>query len=343
MQPVTAMRRLASKILKRWPPIRRRETTIASLKLEIASERSAKPSFTRSLQIASREHKVFSSVSQNWSDISGFTLNKFGVKALGESLGVHVPEIYGTWDELEAIDPDSLPDAIVVKANSGSDGSGVLPLFRDGREWRVGSSSVRGDFSSLIRPLQENLRKGKISGPFFVEQLLGSKDDHTIQNDIKIYSFYGQPGIAWIRKSLDFFGGKATKRSTFFDIYGRRVLNAVSITQPDHTIELPRNFDEALRIASQLSLAIRLPQVRVDMYESDDQIFLGEITPFCGHRSRRSFGPAWDEYLGTLWEHAHVRLLADLAIGHINASGPVVRTGAVPIPSHLSEPPTNHG
>lgn len=335
--------RTLSRIFAGLPPVARRDAALAKLTEALAAEQAARPSFTRSLQVATRENRIFSSTSQDWSAMAGFTLNKFGVKELGASIGVRTPEVYGTWQTLDEIDFDSLPDAFVIKANSGANSNGVVPLFRDNDLWRVASSTISGDIHSVLKPLREKVDQGLVSGPFFVEQLLGSKTDFTIQNDIKIYSFYGQPGIAWVKKSLDFYGGKDTKRSTFFDVNGERALNAASVTKADHTIVRPEHLPEAFDIAGQISLATRLPQIRVDLFEHEGQIYLGEITPRCGHRSRRSFGQPWDEYLGNLWEHAHVRILADLALGHINSSGPVVRTGGVPVPEHLLHPPTNHG
>ena len=115
--------------------------------------------------------------------------------------------------------------------------------------------------------------------------------------------------------------------------------NINSVTKVDETIERPELFDRAMEIAAQVSLAVRLPQARVDLYEHEGEIYFGEVTPLCGHRVKWSFGDEWDKYLGELWEYAQVRLKTDLAVGNINTSGPVVRTGTTPIQKDLFKPP----
>lgn len=336
------------KALRKLPAISRRDNLIADLRKRIAYQKDFNsasfvgPSFIRLLNQEVRAEDDFINISRGDTLAhTGWKLTKSGAKELAEAVGYKTPEHYGTWESLEQVPFDALPNAFVLKSDSGSYSRGVLPLIRNGRQWKVANSTTEGDLETLLEPLKENLAADRIKGPFHAEQLLGSPEKNLLSHDIKVYAFYGQPAIIWVRKILDYFGGIDTKRSAFFDVNGERVHNINAVTKIDDTIPLPKFFDKILTAASDFSHTVRLPHVRVDLYEHEGEIYLGELTPRCGHRRVYSFGSPWDEYLGTLWENAQVRLMTDLAIGNINTSGPMVRTGSTPIQKGLFKPPIN--
>jgi hypothetical protein len=66
-------------------------------------------------------------------------------------------------------------------------------------------------------------------------------------------------------------------------------------------------------VASRVSVAIRAPFSRIDLYDIHGRIVFGEVTP-------RPGGPQWlgeelDVTLGEAWERAQVRLWRDIANG----------------------------
>lgn len=337
-----AVRQRLSRLFRSLPPVQRLRNRIDELETQLSetAEHYDGPSFRLSLRNASRESHAFRELGFDWSELSGFANDKFGMRSLAESLGLNTPTILGQWDDLDSIPWDTLPKSFVLKTMHGSSGHGVLPMTRHGNEWSVINSPRHGTLEDILAPLKGKLGRLGTAGPFHIEAFLGDDDGGNLPHDIKVYAFYGQIGIVWVRKVINYHGGMKGKRSTFFDAFGERVLNAIPVTPPDHTIELPRLFDDALNMAREISLHTRLPHVRVDMYEHDGRIFLGEITPWCGHRRHYSFGDEWDAYLGHLWENAQARVTADLMEGNLNPKGPVVRTGSLPIPELLAKPPT---
>ncbi len=73
-----------------------------------------------------------------------------------------------------------------------------------------------------------------------------------------------------------------------------------AVHPPPKPVNPPRHFDEMIQIAERLSAG--LDHVRVDMYECDDQIYVGEIAlyPFSGHHP---FQPDSADYLlGSYWD-----------------------------------------
>lgn len=334
-------------LFHRLPSIRRRDELIADLKSELAKfQKSNEHNFYGSSFI--RKHNEEIRVSFELSKMSahenseyvGLKLTKSGIREFANQLNLKVPKVFGTWESISEIPWDELPKAFVLKSEHGSTSKGVLPVFENNGLWQVASSEKRGSMKALLEPFDANLESGKIDGPFHIEELLYSPRSGKIAPEIKIYTFYGQPALVWLRKVDDFYGGAATKRAAFFDALGNRVHNIRSVYEIDNELKPPRNFEYALEVAKKASLATRLPQVRIDLYEHKNQIYLGEVTPYCGVAREFSYGSPWDEYLGKLWEHAQVRIEMDLARGRINQSGPVVRTGETPIPVDLLTPPT---
>lgn len=329
-------------------PIRKRDLLIADLqsRLKPSSTRNKpvkeplenlKPSFTRKLNQAAREAYQFAKTQNGkWSNYAGFSLTKTGVRDLAERLSVKTPEIYGKWETLDAIDFDQLPEAFVLKANSGSTTRGVLPLVReDDKNWRVPSSKRQGNIDDLLAPIKNQIAAGKIKGPFHAEQLLTRDSEFSLARDVKVYCFYGQPGLIRLIERNDFYGESAGKQGAFFDVSGNRVRNLVEVMPELESDEPPTQLTQLMDVAAKISLHTRLPHIRVDLYEFGKEIYFGEITPRCGARRVKSLGNPWDEYLGRLWEHAELRVKNDLVLGNINTSGPVERTGTTLIPEHL--------
>nr|WP_237770309.1 BREX-1 system adenine-specific DNA-methyltransferase PglX [Ornithinimicrobium sp. CNJ-824] len=92
---------------------------------------------------------------------------------LGASHGIAVPTVLRVWSEAEEIDLAGLPAAFVLKSDGGAGSHGVLPLRRtvggrletvDGHR-RLDEVEVRDHFVTRAR-------EGRISGPFFAEELL---------------------------------------------------------------------------------------------------------------------------------------------------------------------------
>jgi hypothetical protein len=81
----------------------------------------------------------------------------------------------------------------------------------------------------------------------------------------------------------------------------------------DPSIPVPASCAEIFQVASRVSVAIRAPFSRIDLYDIHGRIVFGEVTP-------RPGGPQWlgadlDVSLGDAWERAQVRLWRDIADG----------------------------
>jgi TupA-like ATPgrasp len=81
----------------------------------------------------------------------------------------------------------------------------------------------------------------------------------------------------------------------------------------DPTIPLPGALADLFDVAERVSIVIRAPFSRIDLYDIRGRIVFGEVTPCPGPGG--VFGPDLDITMGEAWERAQVRLWRDLAAG----------------------------
>jgi hypothetical protein len=127
--------------------------------------------------------------------------------------------------------------------------------------------------------------------------------------DLKVYTFYGEAPLVLLRRA-DRHGVGASVRFRVVDREGRDAVETYARKTVDKTLELPDAFDQARHVAERLSIPIRAPFMRIDLYAVRDRVIFGEATPRPGadiscrqsstHRSgkrgsglRRGSPPTW--------------------------------------------------
>ena len=299
----------------RLPPVARRDRRIAELrrrlsKLEKSRRAMAeKPSFQVRLNEERRLRKLEVEIgAPSRSVIAG---GKFHVYDLVRSLGVDVPEQLGRWDDPVEIPWDDLPDTVVIKSAFAAASRGVLPLRRVGDGWRIATQDTTVTSEQLTADLVDLAAEGKARPPFGAEEFLddGSGGPPV---DVKVYSFYGVTPLALLRR-VDEHGGDGAAAHRFIDANGADLVEEYRGKPTDPSIPVPASCGEIFEVASRVSVAIRAPFSRIDLYDIRGRIVFGEVTP-------RPGGPQWlgeelDVSLGAAWERAQVRLWADIANG----------------------------
>lgn len=236
---------------------------------------------------------------------------KFHVYDLVRSLGVDVPEQLGRWDDPAEIPWDDLPDTVVIKSAFAAASRGVLPLRRVDGGWQVATRDTTVTSDQLTADLVGLAAEGKARPPFGAEELLDDGSDGP-PVDVKVYSFYGETPLALLRR-VDEHGGDGGAAHRFIDANGADLVEEYRGKPTDPSIPVPASCGEIFEVASRVSVAIRAPFSRIDLYDIKGRIVFGEVTP-------RPGGPQWlgeelDVSLGEAWERAQVRLWADIANG----------------------------
>lgn len=308
------MRRLLGTMLRRLPPIARRDRQIRALK-------NARPPVRPSYRVMVHSERRISRLGRSASSV--IRHGKFYVYDLVRSHGIEVPEQFGRWADPHSIPWDTLPNRVVIKSMRGSNARGVLPLRRREGGWQVISHDddvLTGDEVAAL--LAERQADGLIKGPFAAEEFLdedGSGGRPPM--DVKVYAFYGSAPMALLRRVVRHGDAQASFR--IVDRHGRDVADGYSGNVADRTMEPPARLEEMFEIAERLSVAIRATFSRIDLYSIGDRIVFGEVTP-------RPGGPQWfgrdlDRRLGEEWERAQVRMSRDLAAG----ASPEVQMGPI--------------
>lgn len=184
--------------------------------------------------------------------------------------------LIGAWDSPDEIDFDALPDQFVLKCNHNS-GVGMY-ICKDKSQMDV--EKVK---SELRRGLAQDYYLTGREWPYknvprkiICEKFMSDKPGAPCFTDYKFFCFDGK--VDCVMVCLDRFVSE-TKFYFFDEKWELKRLNVRGKNAPaDFTIPKPACMDEMFKIAAELSKG--MPFVRVDLYQSNDQIYFGEMTFF---------------------------------------------------------------
>lgn len=233
------------------------------------------------------------------------------VLSLMASHGVDIPRTLGSWKHPEDIAWDDLPDLVVIKSTRGAGSRGVYPLRRVGDKWQILTHPAPVTSDEIVAEIRGYQDERLVGGPFYAEEFLGTSDG-TIPVDLKVYAFYGVVPMILLRQ-VQTHGDRRAARFRVVDPEGNDVVMRYHDRPTDQTIPLPRQLADVVATAERVSTIVRAPFTRVDLYEHDQRVVFGEVTPRPG--GNQWMGAHMDQLLGECWEAAEVRLWNDRALG----------------------------
>lgn len=192
-------------------------------------------------------------------------LKECGLENLGN-------EVLGVYDDARNIDFDKLPEKFVAKANHGS-GWNLICKDKTSLD-KKGSVKLMNEWLKLnLYVFGREWNYKDIEPRIIVEKYI----DHEPLNDYKFMCFNGEP--LYMQLNNDYQG---THYVDFYELDGWKHLpfSYGSYRISDRVIEKPPMYDKMFELARQLSKPF--PFVRVDFYNYDDVVILGELTFFPG-------------------------------------------------------------
>lgn len=206
-----------------------------------------------------------------------------------------IPTI-GVWNNFDEINFDSLPDKFVLKTTHAGGSLGVVIcrnkylLNKQIARKRL-TKSLKSDVSKIYRewPYKDVNRK------IFAESLLDVPGEQDLI-DYKIFCFNGEPKYIQVIKdrntneTIDFFD-TAWVHQPFTGL-------TKNILQSKTTINKPQNLETMLKIAK--NLAKETIFVRVDLYNTHNRIYFGELTFYPAAGSGTFTPKEWNYSLGEL-------------------------------------------
>jgi len=183
--------------------------------------------------------------------------------------------LLGVWDRFDDIDFDGLPQGFALKANHGAAWNIIVSdraalNIPDARakfnEWMATDFGLKSGFQ---------MQYSGIPPKIIAEQLLPGESI----DDYKIWCFDGQVKYIWI--DIDRTGDH---KRVIYDTDWQPQPFVVAFDAPDVMPARPTGLETMVEIASELSKGF--PQVRVDLYNVNGQIYFGEMT-FTSHNGTR--------------------------------------------------------
>lgn len=205
--------------------------------------------------------------------VDKYRVRDYIAETIGEE---YLIPLVGAWDDPDEIDFASLPDRFVLKCNHNS-GLGMC-ICRD-----KASLDIKKVKSELKKGLKQDYYLSGREWPYknvprkiICERYMTDSPDSSDLTDYKFFCFNGHADSVML--CLDRSSGD-TKFYFFDKDWNLRRYNVRGKNAPaDFTLPKPKNMDKMFEIAEKLSDG--MPFARIDLYNSDDHIYFGEITFF---------------------------------------------------------------
>lgn len=194
-------------------------------------------------------------------------LHQYSEEKLGKDICIPILKVYNSTSE---INWNELPDRFVIKCNHGS---GMNIIVKD---------KSRLDTQDAVRKLNAwmntdfafqngyELQYHNIERKVFVEEYKEDEKQKTSLLDYKFWCFNGIP------KFMTITDGNGHGKMAFFDCDFKEMNVKRTDFQHLDNCEKPLNFDLMVDYAKKLSEDFKF--VRVDFYEIDNKVYLGELT-----------------------------------------------------------------
>lgn len=222
--------------------------------------------------------------------VDKYDAKKYVQERIGEQ---YIIPSYGVWDKFADIDFDKLPDRFVLKCTHNS---GNVIICKDKSQLNLEkcqeilNKSLKRDYFESGREWPYKNVKPRIIAEKYMENVNGEEI-----SDYKIQCFSGKADHILV--CVDRFTETGVKYH-YFD----REWNYLpycpyeGITKENINVKRPEKLEEMIKIAEKLSEG--LPQLRVDLYLVNDQIYFGEMTFFTNSGFDRTITKEADMILG---------------------------------------------
>lgn len=206
-----------------------------------------------------------------------------------------LPRLIASGRSAKALGLDSLSEPCVLKVNNGCGGH---VFVRDPRtlDRQAAATYLDGLLRDNHYPRKREYHYKKIRPRLLAEELL-LEHDGRLPSDFKFFMFSGEIGMLWV--DIDRFG---QHRRAIFDGHLDRIPYRFRGVRDDHDFRLPAAIDAMRDVARRL--AVDIDFVRVDLYNIQDRILVGETTFTPGAGVILVNSPELDLEYGARWKLA---------------------------------------
>lgn len=224
--------------------------------------------------------------------VDKYEVRKYVEKKIGNEILVPLVGVWNTWEE---IDFDILPERFVLKTTHDSGG---VVICRNRADWNIEKAQKK-----LMDSLSRNFFYIGREYPYkdIVPRIIGEEYMENEQAgeliDYKVMCFNGKARC--IFTCTERFTEEGLK-VTFFDLNWNRLPFTRHYPCSNVEIKRPENLEKMIQYAEILSEGI--PFLRVDFYEVNDRIYMGELTFYPGGGIEEFEPEEYDSILGSWLE-----------------------------------------
>ncbi len=194
-------------------------------------------------------------------------LHEYSKKVLGKDICVPILKIYNHSNEVNL---DELPNKFVLKCNHGS-GMNIICNNKEYFNITVAKTLLNKWLSENYGIINYEFQYLNVKPKIFAEEFL--KDNI---EDYKVYCFHGKPKFIRVQKTIE----GENKINNYYDLDWK--LTDLETGLPhyhrmeNYTFQKPKKLNLMIEYAKKLSSEFVF--VRVDFYEFNETIYLGELT-----------------------------------------------------------------
>lgn len=211
-------------------------------------------------------------------------VDKYDVRAYVESkgLGYILNECYGVYDSVEEIDFSKLPKQFVLKDTLGGGGNSVI-LVKD--KDTIDLETVKMQLHKWVNE-DYRAKSGGREWPYYsgkkhriiIEKYIPANEKDGGLIDFKFFCFNGI--VEYLYVVADRKLGQPSGFGIFDKDFNRLIYRRVDEKPLERQISKPGNYQELIAVAQKL--AADFPHARIDFYNQNETLLLGEITFYDG-------------------------------------------------------------
>lgn len=212
--------------------------------------------------------------------VDKYEAKKWIAEKLGEGEDFIV-KTYGVWNKFEDIDFNVLPDKFVLKTTHDSGGI-VVCKNKQQLDMKKAKNMINTSLHRNYYKWGREWPYKNVKPRVIAEQYLEEKAHTEIEGltDYKFYCFNGQPKFLYVSKS-NFINGKKRDLISVYDLNWE----LTPFQRDDHESlpyipKKPVGFEKMVELSKKISKNI--PFLRVDWYEVDGKLYIGELTFYPG-------------------------------------------------------------
>lgn len=210
-------------------------------------------------------------------DIYTTMVDKYEAKKyVAERIGAeHIIPTLGVWNHFDEIDFNALPDQFVLKCTHDSGGL-VICTDKSKFDRKAARKKIEHSLKRNFYWFGREWPYKNVPARIIAEKYMSEDENNTessVLTDYKFFCFDGIPRIVYVSKD------KADDpRTDFFDMDFKRLPIKMKDpnSNPDMIPQKPERFEEMKEYAAELAKGIK--HLRVDFYQIDGEIYVGEQT-----------------------------------------------------------------